>query len=114
MHGLSNLKEIYHGQFTEKSFGNLRSLMLSGCSRLKNVISLSIARVLVQLQECRIESCNDMEEIIFKEVEDEETHDMIKIPQLTSINLSSLPRLIGFCTTVDPVELAQPSLNLEV
>ena len=88
--------------------------MLSGCSRLKNVISLSIARVLVQLQECRIESCNDMEEIIFKEVEDEETHDMIKFPQLTSINLSSLPRLIGFCTTVDPVELAQPSLNLEV
>ena len=85
--------------------------MLSGCSRLKNVISLSIARVLVQLQECRIESCNDMEEIIFKEVEDEETHDMIKFPQLTSINLSSLPRLIGFCTTV---ELVQPSLNLEV
>ena len=31
--------------------------------------------MLVQLQECRIESCNDMEEIIFKEVEDEETHD---------------------------------------
>jgi hypothetical protein len=114
---LSNLKEIYHGQFPERSFsgaqlacfGNLTSLQVLGCHRLKNVFSLSIARGLVQLQELYITSCTDMEEIFSKEGQDEKASDMIKFPQLKHVELSDVPRLIGFCTFVDPIELVQPS-----
>ena len=80
--------------------------MLFYCKCLKNVFSLSIARGLVQLQELNIESCEDMEEIFHKEGEDEKALiDKIMFPQLTSIKLGSLPRLIGFCIGVGPVEL---------
>ena len=33
---------------------------------------------------------------------------------LKSLQLRTLPRLIGFCTGMGPVELVQPSLNREV
>ena len=115
---LCSLKEICHSQFPKRSFSDtqlacfrkLRSLFLSRCSCLKNVFSLSIARGLVQLQQLVINSCSDMEEIFSKEGEDENALDEIRFPQLTSVELSVLPRLIGFC----PVEPVQPSLNQEV
>uniref|UniRef100_A0A2N9GMV8 AAA+ ATPase domain-containing protein n=1 Tax=Fagus sylvatica TaxID=28930 RepID=A0A2N9GMV8_FAGSY len=90
-------------------FGNLTSLHLDACYRLKNVFSLSIARGLVQLQELDITSCTDMEEIFSKEGQDEKAFDMIKFPQLKHVELYDVPRLIGFCTFVDPIELVQPS-----
>ena len=104
---LCNLKEIFHSQSPERSFSNswldcfrnLRSLFLLRCSRLKNVFSLSIARGLVQLQQLAIDSCADMEEIFPKEGEDEKALDVIRFPELTSIELSILPKLIGFCTS---------------
>ena len=122
---LPNLKEIYHSQFLEKSFsgihsqlacfGELRSIMLFFCTCLKNVFSLSIARGLVQLQKLHIYSCDDMEECFHMEGEDEKAlNDKIMFLQLTSVELDSLPRLIGFCTGMGPVELVQPSLNREV
>ncbi|KAL4607482.1 hypothetical protein ACB092_09G177600 [Castanea dentata] len=121
-----NLKEIYHSHIPQRyfsgthsqlaCFGKLRSIRLFSCKCLKNVFSLSIARGLVQLQELDIKYCEDMEEIFHKEGEDEKTlNDKIMFPQLTSINMYRLPRLIGFCTGVGPVELVQPSLlNQEV
>ena len=125
LRALYKLKEIYHSQFPERSFsgihsklacfGKLRSITLNDCIRLKIVFSLSIARGLVQLQMLRIEKCNVMEECFHKEGEDEEAlNDKIMFPQLKSIELGPLPRLIGFCTGVGPVELVQPSLNQEV
>uniref|UniRef100_A0A7N2M364 Disease resistance protein At4g27190-like leucine-rich repeats domain-containing protein n=1 Tax=Quercus lobata TaxID=97700 RepID=A0A7N2M364_QUELO len=117
---LNNLKEIYHGQYPKRSFnsacfGNLKSLCLEKCQHLKNVFSLSIARGLVQLQKLEIDDCDDMEGCFHKEGEDEKAlNDNKMFPQLTSIELDSLPRLIGFCTGVGPVELVQPSLNREV
>nr|XP_023924810.1 probable disease resistance protein At4g27220 [Quercus suber] len=131
---LRNLKEIYHshshGRFPERSFtdaqaqaqqqlscfGNLKSLQLSQCMGLKNVFSLSIARGLVQLQKLDIVRCVVMEEIFSKEGEDEKELNEKKtmFPQLTHIELRGLPRLIGFCTNMGPIELVQPSLNQEV
>ncbi|XP_030924603.1 probable disease resistance protein At4g27220 [Quercus lobata] len=121
---LHNLKEIYHGQFPEESFSgahsqlacfhNLRSLRLLECNHLKNVFSLSIARGLVQLQQLHVVSCDDMKEIFCKEGEDGKALDRIMFPELRYINLSYVPRLIGFCTVEGPVDLVQPSLNQEV
>uniref|UniRef100_A0A2N9GNC9 Uncharacterized protein n=1 Tax=Fagus sylvatica TaxID=28930 RepID=A0A2N9GNC9_FAGSY len=114
---LSNLKEIYHGQFPREVLQwctaclfwqpNISSPI--DCNRLKNVFSLSIARGLVQLQELYITRCTDMEEIFSKEGQDEKAFDMIKFPQLKHVELYDVPRLIGFCTFVDPIELVQPS-----
>uniref|UniRef100_A0A2N9GN18 NB-ARC domain-containing protein n=1 Tax=Fagus sylvatica TaxID=28930 RepID=A0A2N9GN18_FAGSY len=53
--------------------------------------------------------CTDMEEIFSKEGQDEKAFDMIKFPQLKHVELYDVPRLIGFCTFVDPIELVQPS-----
>nr|POE90917.1 putative disease resistance protein [Quercus suber] len=121
---LHNLKEIYHGEFPEKSFSgahsqlacfrNLRSLQLLECNHLKNVFSLSIARGLVQLQQLHIVSCDDMKEIFCKEGEDGKALDRIMFPELRYKDLSYVPRLIGFCTVAGPVDLVQPSLNHEV
>ena len=117
---LNNLKEIYHGQYPKRSFnsacfGDLKSLCLEKCQHLKNVFSLSITRGLVQLQKLEIDDCDDMEGCFHKEGEDEKAlNDNKMFPQLTSIELDSLPRLIGFCTGVGPVELVQPYLNREV
>ena len=116
---LNNLKEIYHSQFSKRSFssacfGNLKSLCLKKCQHVKNVFSLSIARGLVQLQKLDIRWCADMEECFPKEGEDETELDKITFRQLTSIDMVVLPRLIGFCTGVGPVELVQPSLDREV
>ena len=56
-----------------------------------------------------------MEECFHMEGEDEKAlNDKIMFLQLTSVELDSLPRLIGFCTGMGPVELVQPSLNREV
>ena len=101
-------EEGFHSQFPERSisnaqlacFGNLRSLVLSRCSGMKNVFSLSTARSLILLQELEIKDCADMEEIFPKEGEYEEGLDEILFRKLTSIKLSSLPRLIGFCQEV--------------
>ena len=101
--------------FNSACFGNLKSLCLEKCQHLKNVFSLSIARGLVQLQKLEIDDCYNMEGCFHKEGEDDKAlNDNIMFPQLTSIELDSLPRLIGFCTGVGPVELVQPSLNREV
>uniref|UniRef100_A0A2N9F195 NB-ARC domain-containing protein n=1 Tax=Fagus sylvatica TaxID=28930 RepID=A0A2N9F195_FAGSY len=114
---LDNLEKIYDGQFPKRSFsgaqyacfGNLIYLRVFLCHRLKNVFSLSMARGLVQLQELIISNCHNLEEIFSKEGEDEKAVDMIKFPKLTLISLDVLPRLIGFCKPMDPVELVQPS-----
>ena len=121
---LPNLKERYHSQFPERSlsgihswlacFGKRTSIELYSCKCLKIVFSLSIVRGLVQLQKLHIYSCDAMEECFHMEGENEKELDKIMFPQLTSIQLHDLPRLIGFCTGVGPIELVQPSLNREV
>ncbi|XP_075636902.1 putative disease resistance protein At4g27220 [Castanea sativa] len=115
---LNNLKEIYHSQFPKRSFnsacfGNLKSLCLEKCRHLKNVFSLSIARGLVQLQKLEIDDCDDMEECFHNEGEDEKAlNDKIMFPQLTSIELDSLPRLIGFCTSMESTPIISHKLFL--
>ena len=85
---LFNLKEIYHCHFPERPFshaqlacfGNLRSIDLYRCIHLTNVLSLSIARGLVQLQQLHTRWCDDREAIFSMEEEYEKTLDDIKFP----------------------------------
>ena len=55
-----------------------------------------------------------MKEFFCKEGEDGKALDRIMFPELRYIDLSYVPRLIGFCTVEGPVDLVQPSLNQEV
>ncbi|KAH7517457.1 hypothetical protein FEM48_Zijuj09G0066900 [Ziziphus jujuba var. spinosa] len=111
---LKNLKEICHGQPSKKSgleslrsststwlasFGNLRSLLLFGCPKLKNIFSISIARGLILLQCLEVRQCDELEEIISKIGEDDEKpiNEIGLFPELTELELINLPELIiGF------------------
>uniref|UniRef100_A0A2N9FC43 Uncharacterized protein n=1 Tax=Fagus sylvatica TaxID=28930 RepID=A0A2N9FC43_FAGSY len=108
------------------NLGHLKLLDLSECSTLQRIpygLLSSLSRLeelymrnvlgLVQLQELDITSCTDMEEIFSKEGQDEKAFDMIKFPQLKHVELYYVPRLIGFCTFVDPIELVQPAMLRE-
>ncbi|KAG2673929.1 hypothetical protein I3760_13G112100 [Carya illinoinensis] len=126
LHGLYNLKEIYHGKVSERPFGsrgalnNLRSLELYMCRSLKHVFSVPIASSLVQLQKLVISYCKNMEQIF--SLEDEEHKKAffeMNLPKLTEMIFVRVPMLIGFCKAMDPVDehpqsTTQTSLYQEV
>ncbi|GMY20331.1 disease resistance protein [Fagus crenata] len=99
------VEEVKERVKADNLFDEVVMAMVSQNQDLRNIQ----ARGLVQLQELDIRRCNHMEEILFKGGENEKAVDMIKFPKLRKIHLSDLPRLIGFCKPMDPVELVQPS-----
>uniref|UniRef100_A0A5B6YP55 Disease resistance protein At4g27190-like leucine-rich repeats domain-containing protein n=1 Tax=Davidia involucrata TaxID=16924 RepID=A0A5B6YP55_DAVIN len=103
---LDSIREIWDNQLlpvpeAEGSFCGLRQLYLSGCVKLVNVFSSSVATNLVHFQELDIRSCSKMEGIVAVETEkarEEEVDDEILVfPQLKKIILGGLPNLKSFC-----------------
>ncbi|KAL6997583.1 hypothetical protein U1Q18_007710 [Sarracenia purpurea var. burkii] len=82
-----------------QGFQNLRSLIVEKCDSLRNLFSLSIAKLLVKLQELEITKCEVMETIIAQEqeVDEEVTTNTIIFSQLTTLSLVDLPNLTSFC-----------------
>uniref|UniRef100_A0A2C9WG31 AAA+ ATPase domain-containing protein n=1 Tax=Manihot esculenta TaxID=3983 RepID=A0A2C9WG31_MANES len=70
---------------------NLKLLKIYNCSSLRYIFTPTICCGLEQLQVLEVKSCAVVEEIITEESTDE-----IRFPQLNSIILESLPRLINF------------------
>lgn len=70
---------------------NLKLLKIYNCSSLRYIFTPTICCGLEQLQVLEVKSCAMVEEIIT-----EESMDEIRFPQLNSIILESLPRLINF------------------
>ncbi|PPD91121.1 hypothetical protein GOBAR_DD11943 [Gossypium barbadense] len=75
---------------------NLRSLIIKGCGKLEHLLSLSLARSLVQLQCFEIKDCNCLRDIILTEEIEEERKDVICFPRLNSLHIVGLPNLIFF------------------
>ena len=93
---LDNLKALWHNQFPANSFSKLKSLVVSYCDELLNVFPLSVAKVLVQLEDLQIRWCGVLEAIVANENEDEATS-LFLFPKLTSLTLNTLPQLQRFC-----------------
>ncbi|XP_068339689.1 probable disease resistance protein At4g27220 isoform X1 [Pyrus communis] len=93
--------------FTGSSFGNLKSLEVDWCNRLKYLFSSSIVKLLASVEDIKVGKCEQMEEIVAAE---EETAEIITLPKLKSIKLESLPKLKYFCGEAYTLKL--PSLEL--
>ncbi|XP_028944153.1 uncharacterized protein [Malus domestica] len=92
---------------TGSSFGNLKSLRVFDCDQLKYLFSSSIVKLLVSMEDIKVQKCEQMEEIVAAE---EETDETITLPKVKSIKLESLPKLKYFCGEAYTLKL--PSLEL--
>ncbi|KAG6671592.1 hypothetical protein I3842_16G011000 [Carya illinoinensis] len=89
-------------------FGNLKHCAISKCQHSKNIFWLATVKDLVQLKSLKIYDCQNIQEILSKEGyqdEDKVIGDIITLPNLEKIDLSSLPRLTGICKSMDSVEV---------
>ncbi|KAK2640374.1 hypothetical protein Ddye_028169 [Dipteronia dyeriana] len=100
LHNLINLEMICHSQLTTVSFGELRILKIRKCDRLKHLFTFSMAKNLAQLEEIEVTDCKKLEEIIFKESEEQASQNErigeIKFTQLRTLRLQCLPQLTSF------------------
>ncbi|KAJ0889652.1 putative AAA+ ATPase domain, P-loop containing nucleoside triphosphate hydrolase [Helianthus annuus] len=74
---------------------NLRTIYVSDCHKLKDLVSQSTARDLSELQRLYVSSCEDLKVILFKDAGDSSSR--IVLSKLKSIKLEFLPSLSSFC-----------------
>ncbi|KAG6671591.1 hypothetical protein I3842_16G010900 [Carya illinoinensis] len=89
-------------------FGNLKHCAISKCQHSKNIFWLATVKDLVQLKSLDISKCENIQEVFSKEGDQDKKKvisDIITLPNLEKIYLSSLPRLTGICKSMDLVEV---------
>ncbi|XVF47284.1 hypothetical protein PTKIN_Ptkin03bG0097400 [Pterospermum kingtungense] len=64
LQNLINLEKICNAQLAKQPFAKLRVVKVGSCCRLKSLLSFSIARGLLQLQEIEVVDCRNLVEII--------------------------------------------------
>ncbi|GMP97889.1 hypothetical protein CsSME_00045979 [Camellia sinensis var. sinensis] len=128
---LDNFKGIVHfhhrgrAQLVQKKGGptltqldclhNLSFVQVMKCSKLESVFTLSMARLLVQLQTTGICECEMMEAVVSNSIEEvgeqdiEASTDEINFSNLKELVLRDLPSMTTFCKGVNAIEL--PQLN---
>ncbi|KAA8517894.1 hypothetical protein F0562_015368 [Nyssa sinensis] len=88
-------------------FENLVSLSVVSCKSLRNLLSFSMARGLVNLQKLKIDDCLIMEEVVGREEgkeQEEEAEEKIFFPQLNQLELMNLPKLRSFLHVIYALE----------
>ncbi|XP_010659963.1 disease resistance protein At4g27190-like [Vitis vinifera] len=114
---LENLEEVWHGPIPIESFGNLKTLNVYSCPKLKFLFLLSTARGLPQLEEMTIEYCVAMQQIIAYKRESEIQEDghggtnLQLFPKLRSLILYDLPQLINFSSELETTSSTSLSTN---
>ncbi|XWS73626.1 hypothetical protein CRYUN_Cryun02cG0144700 [Craigia yunnanensis] len=109
LQNLINLEKICNGQLEKQPFAKLRVVKVGSCYRLKNLLSFSIAKGLLQLQEIEVVDCKNMVEIIAEgrgsDVGENEATTTIEFGQLKLLSLQQLPKLISFNSSSTTVAL---------
>ncbi|CAJ1947302.1 unnamed protein product [Sphenostylis stenocarpa] len=108
LYDLPKLMHIWKNHGGILRFMNLKRLKIRHCHSLKNVLSLSMARTLSQLQELSVHECEMIEEIITREEEklsEEPNKVKITFPALQWLTLYRLPSLRCFCSSTYHFEL---------
>ncbi|KAF7147200.1 hypothetical protein RHSIM_Rhsim03G0040200 [Rhododendron simsii] len=106
---LVKLREICRGPVPARSFGELTSIGIHNCERLRNLFQLPIVGCLPQLKRLIISSCGMMEEVFWKD-QQEDVHaatNRIEFPKLEVLKLVKLPSLVGFCRGIDQIDFPQ-------
>ncbi|CAL5411989.1 unnamed protein product [Camellia sinensis] len=97
--------------------GNLRSMNVQSCGKLKYVFQPSIAQALHQLEELIVFECEEMEEIVAakqnegQQEEEERVDYKMEFKSLKQLYLWRLPNLSVFCTGGDDFPFEWPSLE---
>ena len=81
------------------SFTHLKSLEISHCPKLLNLMGSFTGKILVKLTTMKVTQCGAIEEIVAKETNDEgsvEKHEIV-FKKLMMLELQSLPNLTSFC-----------------
>ncbi|KAL6201152.1 hypothetical protein ACLB2K_024867 [Fragaria x ananassa] len=90
------------------SFNNLTTLHVSRCKGLKYLISISMAKSLMQLTSLEVRDCEEIIEIVASNGNDDSGNE-IEFKMLKHLELSALPSLRGFCSGTHTVKF--PSLE---
>ncbi|XP_057994848.1 uncharacterized protein LOC131174824 isoform X2 [Hevea brasiliensis] len=88
-------------------FQKLRKLEVYECDSLRNILSVAVAKCLVQLQKLDITRCHTLEEIIVPkedEKEEEASKDIIVFSKLKSLTFEELPSFKSFCNGIYALE----------
>ena len=96
---LKNLEEVWHGPIPIGPFGNIKTLEVFKCPKLRYLFWLSTARGLSLLESMKIENCNAMQQVIAygKESEEKDGGTNLELfPNLRTLELINLPQLISF------------------
>ncbi|KAG5555889.1 hypothetical protein RHGRI_006516 [Rhododendron griersonianum] len=105
----ANLREICGGPVPAHSFGELTFIQVQNCGRFRNLFQLPIVGCLPQLKSLIIISCGMMEEVFWKD-QQEDVHaaaNRIEFPKLEVLKLEKLPSLMCFCRGIDHIDFPQ-------
>ncbi|XP_027769088.1 probable disease resistance protein At1g61180 [Solanum pennellii] len=100
---LESITALCSDQLSTAYFSKLKRLDVRGCGNLRNLMSPSVARGLIDLRSLRIEGCSSMEEVITKE-EHRGEEIMTLFPRLEELRLDNLPKLRHFFLTKSVTE----------
>uniref|UniRef100_A0A7N2R7H7 AAA+ ATPase domain-containing protein n=1 Tax=Quercus lobata TaxID=97700 RepID=A0A7N2R7H7_QUELO len=113
---IKDLKNIVY-ELDKEGFQCLKVLRVVGSEDVEYVMDatsyLTPRAAFPILESLKLEGLINLKEIYHSQFPDRSSSGAC-FGSLKSLRLRTLPRLIGFCTGVGPVELVQPSLNQEV
>ncbi|KAF7143687.1 hypothetical protein RHSIM_Rhsim05G0217600 [Rhododendron simsii] len=119
---VQNITEIWHKKLQpEESFCRLKSLEVSNCAKLMNVITSNMLPQLKSIETRHIYGCPEMEVIVDFEKREEETQNatnykdmiIVQFPQLRILTLDGLGRLSSFSNT-STITDTRPLFNCQV
>ncbi|XP_047172082.1 uncharacterized protein LOC124840127 [Vigna umbellata] len=93
------------------SFTYLTCLKLTNCSGLRNLMTFSTAKNMVQLKTLKVIRCSNVEEIVSNELSEEGIEMKIEFSKLITIELVKLDNLASFCSCKHS-EFEFPSLEI--
>ncbi|WMV52886.1 hypothetical protein MTR67_046271 [Solanum verrucosum] len=93
--GVNSISALCSHQLPTDYFTKLQTLVVSECGKLRNLMSPSVAKGLLNLQWLHIEQCESMEEVIVTEEQQGEGI-MTLFPLLEDLDLCKLPKLGHF------------------
>ncbi|XP_015064974.1 probable disease resistance protein At4g27220 isoform X2 [Solanum pennellii] len=105
LNGTNSIAALCSHQLPTDYFSKLKILLLWNCGKLRNLMSPSVARSVLNLQILSIEACQSMEEVITEEeqlVQEMTTKPLF--PRLEKLVLEELPKLGHFFLTKHALE----------
>ncbi|WMV52834.1 hypothetical protein MTR67_046219 [Solanum verrucosum] len=103
INGLKSISALWSHQLPTDYFTKLKRLRVWDCGKLRNLMSPSVAKGLLNLRTLYIQDCESMEEVITKE-EQEGAGIMTLFPLLEQLHLIRLPKLGHFFLTEHALE----------